>query len=71
VGFKSFIGYKKGMSFFRRLWKGSDEITKKLETDIDAVNSLSSAYVALETKLHLKSTGRTAVCIKRANVPSV
>jgi hypothetical protein len=54
------------MSFFRKLWKRSGNTTKKLEADFDAINSLSSAYIALETKLHLTSTGRTAVCIKRA-----
>ena len=57
------------MSFFRRLWKRSDETTKNTEADFDAINSLSSAYIALETKLQLKSTGRTAICIKRANTP--
>jgi hypothetical protein len=57
------------MSFFRRLWKRSDETPKNTEADFDAINSLSSAYIALETKLHLTSTGRTAICIKRANTP--
>ena len=57
------------MSFFRKLWKRGGNTTKKLEADFDAINSLSSAYLALETKLHLTSTGRTAVCIKRAEMP--
>lgn len=56
------------MSFFSRLWKRSSN-TSKIEADFDAINSLSSAYIALETKLSLKSTGRTAVCIKRTNIP--
>jgi hypothetical protein len=57
------------MSFFSRLWKRSSNTSKKIEADFDAINSLSSAYIALETKLSLKSTGRTAVCIKRTNIP--
>lgn len=58
------------MSFFSRLWKrSSGNNSNKIEADFDAINSLSSAYIALETKLLLKSTGRTAVCIKRANTP--
>lgn len=58
------------MSFFSGLWKRSRSNTsKKIEADFDAINSLSSAYIELETKLHLKSTGRTAICIKRANTP--
>lgn len=54
------------MRFFHGLWKNSGNTTKKIQADFDAINSLSSAYVALETKLNLTSTGRTAVCIKRA-----
>lgn len=58
------------MSFFSRLWKrSSGNNSKKIEADFDAINSLSSAYIALETKLLLKSTGRTAICIKRADSP--
>lgn len=55
------------MRFFHGLWKNSDNTTRKIQADFDAINSLSSAYVALETKLNLTSTGRTAVCIKRAS----
>ena len=55
------------MRFFHGLWKHSGNATKKIQADFDAINSLSSAYVALETKLNLTSTGRTAVCIKRAS----
>ena len=58
------------MSFFSRLWKrSSGNTSKKIEADFDAINSLSSAYIELETKLNLKSTGRTAICIRRANTP--
>ena len=55
------------MRFFHGLWKNSDNTTRKIQADFDAINSLSSAYVTLETKLNLTSTGRTAVCIKRAS----
>ena len=55
------------MRFFHGLWKHSGNTTKKTQGDFDAINSLSSAYIALETKLNLTSTGRTAVCIKRAS----
>jgi hypothetical protein len=55
------------MRFFHGLWKHGGNTTKKIQADFDAINSLSSAYVALETKLNLTSTGRTAVCIKRAS----
>lgn len=55
------------MRFFHGLWKHSGNATKKIQADFNAINSLSSAYVALETKLNLTSTGRTAVCIKRAS----
>jgi hypothetical protein len=55
------------MRFFHGLWKNSGNTTKKIQADFDAINSLSSAYVTLETKLNLTSTGRTAVCIKRAS----
>jgi hypothetical protein len=55
------------MRFFHGLWKNSDNTTRKIQADFDAINSLSSAYVTLEAKLNLTSTGRTAVCIKRAS----
>jgi hypothetical protein len=55
------------MKFFHGLWKHSGNTTKRIQADFDAINSLSSAYVALETKLNLTSTGRTAICIKRAS----
>ncbi|MDQ3840773.1 MAG: hypothetical protein M3297_16085 [Thermoproteota archaeon] len=57
------------MGFFQGLWKRSRNNANKMEVDSVAINSLSSAYIALETKLFLKSTGRTAVCIKRASIP--
>src|SRR5919109_4881501 len=59
------------LNFFKRLRKSisvSQGESKKPKTDTEAINSLSSAYVALETKLNLKSTGRSAICIKRTAV---
>jgi hypothetical protein len=59
------------LNFVRRLSKGISSgggtDNKNSETDSDAINLLSSTYVTLETKLNLKSTGRSAVCIKRVN----
>ena len=59
------------MNFFKRLRRSigvSSGENKKSGTDTQAISSLSSAYVALETKLSLKSTGRSAICIKRADI---
>jgi hypothetical protein len=59
------------LNFFKRLKKSisvSQGESKKPKTDTEAINSLSSAYVALKTKLNLKSTGRSAILIKRAAV---
>ena len=50
------------MSFFRKFRKGYNN--KKPGADSDAIFSLSSAYITLETKLGLKSTGRCALSIK-------
>ena len=49
------------MSFFRKFRKGYNN---KPGADSDAIFSLSSAYITLETKLGLKSTGRCALSIK-------
>jgi hypothetical protein len=54
------------MGFFRRLRKGISGGDKP-KTDSEAINSLSSAYITLETKLGLNTTGRSAVCIKKVN----
>ncbi len=48
------------MSFFKRFKK--NPITSKANSD--AIFSLSSAYITLETKLGLKSTGRSAMSMK-------
>ncbi|MGB8033593.1 MAG: hypothetical protein WCF03_07220 [Nitrososphaeraceae archaeon] len=50
------------MSFFRKFRKGYNN--NKPGTDSDAIFSLSSAYITLETKLGLKSTGRCALSLK-------
>lgn len=46
------------MNFFKRFKKNS------IKANSDALFSLSSAYITLETKLGLKNTGRSAVSIK-------
>ena len=50
------------MNFFRKFRKGYNN--NKPGTDSDAIFSLSSAYITLETKLGLKSTGRCALSLK-------
>ena len=42
--------------------------SKKRGTDSDTISSLSSAYIALKTRLDLKSTGRSAICIKKVEL---
>ena len=59
------------MNFFRRLRESistSGGGSKKRETDSDTISSLSSAYIALKTRLDLKSTGRSAICIKKVDL---
>ena len=59
------------MNFFRRLRESistSGGGSKKRETDSDTISSLSSAYIALNTRLDLKSTGRSAICIKKVDL---
>ena len=59
------------MNFFRRLRESistSGGGSKKRETDSDTISSLSSAYIALNTRLDLKSTGRSAICIKNVDL---
>jgi hypothetical protein len=60
------------LSFFKRLRRSignNVDIHKKQTTksDSDAIFSLSSAYITLESKLGLKSTGRCAICVKNVN----
>jgi hypothetical protein len=59
------------LNFFRRLRESistSGGGSKKRETDSDTISSLSSAYIALNTRLDLKSTGRSAICIKNVDL---
>jgi hypothetical protein len=59
------------LNFFRRLRESistSGGGGKKRETDSDTISSLSSAYIALKTRLDLKSTGRSAICIKKVEL---
>jgi hypothetical protein len=62
------------LSFFKKLWGTIDSNvdihkTQTTKTDSDAIFSLSSAYITLESKLGLKSTGRCAICVKNVNSP--
>jgi hypothetical protein len=50
------------LSFFRKFRKSINN--NKPKTDSDAIFSLSSAYITLETKLGLKNTARCAVSLK-------
>jgi hypothetical protein len=54
------------MDFLGRL-KDSIGGNKKVGTYTEGVSSLSSAYNSLKNKLNLKSTGRSAICIKNTN----
>jgi hypothetical protein len=59
------------LNFFRRLRESistSSGGSRKRETDSDTISSLSSAYIALKTRLDLKSTGRSAICIKKVEL---
>lgn len=51
------------MNLFQRGWKDLHH-PDKAHSDSDSLFTLSSAYVDLETKLGLKSTGRAAISIK-------
>ncbi|HKG40970.1 MAG TPA: hypothetical protein VKA98_02430 [Nitrososphaeraceae archaeon] len=53
------------MNFFRKFIKNAHR--KKLQTDSDAIFSLSSTYISLQTKLGLKSTGRCAICVEKVS----
>jgi PspA associated protein B len=56
------------LNFLRRLRESISTSgcgSKKRKTDSDTISFLSSAYIALKTQLDLKSTGRSAICIKK------
>lgn len=52
------------MNLFRILRKKGNYRTNKNQIDSDALFSLSSAHVTLETKLNLRSTGKAAIGLK-------
>lgn len=52
------------MNLFRVLRKKGNYRTNKNQIDSDALFSLSSAHVTLETKLNLRSTGKAAISLK-------
>jgi hypothetical protein len=53
------------LTFFKRLIDSIDS-TKKPWSDSDAIFTLSSAYISLEAKLNLKSTGRCGICVQKS-----
>jgi hypothetical protein len=52
--------------FFKRFIDNIGD-SRKSNSDSDAIFTLSSAYISLETKLNLISTGRCGICIKKAD----
>ena len=52
------------MNLFRIFRKKGNYRTNKYQIDSDALFSLSSAHVTLETKLNLRSTGKAAIGLK-------
>lgn len=52
------------MNLFRILRKKGNYRTNKNQIDSDALFSLSSAHITLETKLNLRSTGKAAISLK-------
>jgi PspAB-like protein len=66
------------LSFFKGLRKridvhndNNDNASRLTQTKTDsaAIFLLSSAYITLDSKLGLKSTGRCAICVKSVNTP--
>ena len=54
------------MTFFKRFIDSIGD-SRKTNSDSDAIFTLSSAYVSLETRLDLIYTGRCGICIKKAD----
>ena len=52
------------MAFFKRFIDVFGN-NRKAHSDSDAIFTLSSAYISLETRLNLISTGRCGICIKK------
>jgi hypothetical protein len=55
------------LSFFRKIRKGIYYDKNKSKIDSEAIFSLSSSTITLETKLGLKATGRCALAAKSAS----
>ena len=54
------------MTFFKRFIDSIGD-SRETNSDSDAIFTLSSAYVSLETRLDLIYTGRCGICIKKAD----
>jgi hypothetical protein len=54
------------MTFFKRFIDSIGD-SRKTNSDSDAIFTLSSAYISLETELNLIYTGRCCICIKKAD----
>jgi hypothetical protein len=54
------------MDFLRRFKDRIGE-NRKVDTYTGSISSLPSAYISLKNKLNLRSTGRSAICIKNGN----
>jgi hypothetical protein len=56
------------MTFFRRFIDSIGGDSRKVNYDSDALFTLSSAYISLDTRLDLIYTGRCGICIKKKAV---
>jgi hypothetical protein len=54
------------MTFFKK-FIGSIGDSRKTNSDSDAIFTLSSAYISLETRLNLIYTGRCGICIEKTD----
>jgi hypothetical protein len=53
------------MTFFRRFIDSISGDSGKTNSDSDAIFTLSSAYISLQTRLNLIYTGRCGICIRK------
>jgi hypothetical protein len=54
------------MTFFKRFIDSIGD-NRKTNSDSDAIFTLSSSYISLESKLNLINTGRCGICIKKTD----
>jgi hypothetical protein len=54
------------MTFFKRFIDSIGD-SRKINSDSDAIFTLSSSYISLESKLNLINTGRCGICIKKTD----